>query len=270
MPRTADIKLDDQNMSFLLIGENGTFKTRFFASIPFPVYIFDFDKGVSSLRGAPNIEYNVFKDAPAPRMRAAKMWTPRTNPDEGIYKFGQGWSAFLQKLGDIGESIDAGTCEFKVLGFDSYTSMGDLLMNHILAEDTKFPNKAGNPEIQHWNPFNRMMRNTIDMIVSWPLIKVVTAHVERAENPITGSMEQLPLANAKMQGMLPNFFDEVYFCDVTPKTVDGVKTLQPTLQSVRDGVRKNARSRWNVPTGTPTEWNALYKAIQLATAPTPK
>jgi len=255
MPRASDIKLDDHNMSFLLIGENGSYKTRFLGTMPFEVYVFDFDKGLASVRGAQHIEYDIFKDAP---------WRGKERKELGIYKFGTGWKAFLDRLNAIGELIDKGTCPYKALAIDSYTMMAELLMNHVINSDDKITDKSKNPEIQHWNTFNRSMRNVLDQFTSWPLIKVVTAHIERAENPLTNGIEQLPLANGKMQGLLPNFFDEVYFCDVTTKTEGGQKIPVPTLQTVKDAVRKNARSRWHVPAGTPTEWPALMKALQAA------
>lgn len=253
MPRASDLTIDLGDMSFLLIGEAGSYKTRFFGTMPFPVYVFDFDKGMASNAGAENIEYDVFKDAPV---------GSKGKPDHGIYPFGTGWEKFIAKLNTIGEQMDKGTCPYKALGFDSYTMMADLCLNHVLYKDTNFSDKRGNPQIQHWGTFGRLMRNILDQITSWPGIKVITAHVERATNPLTESMEQLPLANGKMQGLLPTFCDEVYYCEVKQiKQGDKVIT-SPTVVSVKDAVKRSARSRWHVPSGTALSWPAILTALQ--------
>ena len=88
MANAKDVQLTSlDEASFFLIGDSGSGNTPFLAQFP-DIYVFDFDKGMASVRGQ-DVEYDVFKDSPY----KAKV----TFPDRGIYEFGTAWKKFFDK-----------------------------------------------------------------------------------------------------------------------------------------------------------------------------
>lgn len=241
--RTADLKVEGKP-SILLVGDGGTGKTMFLGTCPDP-YIFDFDKGVASLRGIQSVEYDMFKDAP----RGSKVF----DPDNGIYPWGTAWPAFIKRLNEIGEQMDSGTCKYKTLGLDSITTLSDICMNYVLKAD----NHQGNPQIQHWGSQIQLLQSTMDQLTSWDIIRIVTAHIQRNTNDVTQVVEQLPLVTGKLAGKISIYFDEVYYMAV--KT-DGDKRKY-TLVTQSTGMIKSARSRFRVPDGTEALWPAIAKYV---------
>jgi hypothetical protein len=226
MPNTKDLTIDLGKASFLLIGDNGSGKTYFFREMPKP-WVADFDGGVASLRGC-DIEYDMFKDAPPGRKPLASQ--------PGIYKFGDAYPRFLDRLNEIGKQMDEGNCPYQSLGMDSITTLTQICMNAVLARDSK----AGkNPEIQHWGVYMRDMQTLLDQFTSWPLLKVCTAHVERGKNPITEATELLVLANGKQMNKY-------------------------MLVTKKDALYKSARSRWGVPNKTPLSWTEVERQIRIS------
>lgn len=232
--------------SILLIGDSGTHKTWFAGSCPKP-YIFDFDGGMAILRGNDVAEYDTFKDAP--------HGSKTINPEKGIYSYGKAWPAFIKRLNEIGGQMDEGTCPYETLVLDSLTTLSNIAMNYVMASD----NHTGNPQIQHWGSQMQLMEKVLDQFSSWPIIKVVTAHIQRNTNDITQVIEMLPLLTGKLAGKAALYFDDVYFTN-PPKTDKSGKKIF-TLTTESSAMMKQAKSRYGVPTGTETEWAAIKPFI---------
>lgn len=262
MASTADLALNP-TPAILLVGDSGTWKTRFLASAPeilgvspSSVYLFDFDKGASILRGIEGIEYDTFKDVP----RAPTGAKPKAaNPKMGLYEFGSAWPAFIKKLNEIGDLMDKGESPYKLLSFDSLTTLADICMNYVLKSD----GHAGSPQIQHWGSQIQLLSGVMDQLTSWEVIKVVTAHIQRNTNDVTQVVEMLPLVTGKLAGKVSIYFDEVYFTSVTTKNVDRNKFPygQFTLITGNNGMMKQAKSRFGVPEGTSTEFKSVWPYI---------
>lgn len=235
-------KLGD--MSMLVIGDSGTGKTRFIETLPDP-FIFDFDKGTASIRT--DIPYATFKDAP--RGRVAMK-------GRGIYDYGTAWTQFVLKMNEIGKQIDEGTCPYRTLCFDSLTLMSDICMNNILKNDPKV--SGDTPGINHWGAQIRALSQMLDQITSWPGIKYVTAHIQRNTNDLTNVTELLPLVTGKLAGKCSIYFDEVYFALVEGTSKTGYKHI---FQTHSDSIKKQARSRWNVPDGIEQNFDVVARAI---------
>jgi hypothetical protein len=254
MANAKDITSNDGNV--LIIGDGGTWKTRFLGSVP-GIYVFDFDKGMASLRGQ-DVEYDTFKDAgrtvksrtadgkaasydfvePGPKLQAA-----------GIYRYGSAWDAFYKKFLDIAAKIEAGKGP-RAIGFDSLTMMSMCAANKIL-KDTghEFPHQGT------WGAHHDYFKMIFGMATAWPIRFICTAHVQRDENDISKNVEKLPLLVGKLAGLVPVFFDEVWYTEMV-----GGKAIIHTMQ---DASLKQAKSRWNVPDKTPLTWEAMQKYIEL-------
>lgn len=234
-------------LSILVIGDAGSGKTKFIETLPRP-FVFDFDKGMATLAGT-GVPYEIFKDAPKGTKILPFM------KDRGIYEWGTAWPAFVKRLNEIGSSIDAGTCQYDTLCFDSLTTMADLVQNNILRTDNKVK-----MEIQHWGSFLNAMSDIMGQLTSWPLIKYLTAHIMRDTNDLTQATEMLPLISGQMKGKLPVYFDEVYFTEVRGGV--GGKPREFVFRTQSTSIIKQARSRHGVPDGTVQDFKEIAKYIK--------
>lgn len=274
MPNAADIPIDDWT-SFLLIGNKGTHKTHFIGTCPTPAFIFDLDNGMAIHRGRKDIDYQLFKEIP--RCRAGTDGKKKEDliqlldwqkASGGWYEWGTAWPAILAKLNEIGRMMDAGTCPYKTLAFDSLTTLTDLALTYILKGHATPENPSGEFKDgrQMWMPFLHNMSNLFDQFSAWPVVKVLTAHVAKDENLIDGGIvEKLPLVPGQFRGKVGIYFDEVYYTDVKvekdPKD-DKQKKETFYFRCHQDGMIKMAASRkYNLPDGLPTDYREIMKHV---------
>lgn len=248
MANAKDITSESSNI--LIIGDGGTRKTAFLGSVP-GIYIFDFDKGMATVRGR-DIEYGTFKEVP----KGIKV-TPKQTERDGLYEFGHAWPAFFKKLQEIGTLIDQGKGP-KAIGFDSLTMLSMIAVNKILL-DTNQPS----PHQGTWGAHHEYFKTIFGQVTAWPIRVLATAHVHRAENDLTQMTEKLPLLAGKLAGLIGVFFDEVYYTQHEIK--DG--KYNSTLITSQTGMYKQAKTRWGVPNNTETDWRAVEPFFNITTPP---
>lgn len=241
------------NSNILLVGDSGTWKTGFFGTIaealgPGAVYVFDFDHGMATVRGK-DIEYNSFRDA-------AKDRTPRF----GLYKWATGWPEFIKKLNELGSLIDKGQGP-KVIGLDSLTFMSELAMNHVLSVQDKPIAHQGSYGAQQ-----QYIKQVLGELTAWPVRLVATAHIQRDTNDITQVQEKLPLLTGKLAGLISAYFDEVYFTNAEQQA-DGKQKF--TVSTSATPSMRQAKSRWQVPNNTLTDWKEISKFLPALPAASP-
>lgn len=255
MANTKGITSGDANI--LIVGDSGTWKTRFFGTFPpGTVEVADFDKGMASLAGS-DIEYETFKEAAAGQ--PIKPWQAA----HGIYEAGKAWPAFIQWVNKIGDRIDKGSGP-KVIGFDSLSFMSMVAMSKILRDNSwDVPNQGAYGAQQEY------LKRVLNQVSAWPVRLVCTAHIKRDDNLVTGISEKLPLLTGQLAGFISAFFDEVYFTDPVATPAKPAANGQPAQPAKNEVVirtkqtpsMRQAKSRWNVPDGTPLDWNAIKQYL---------
>ncbi len=246
MPKTDEMPASNlSDLAIMLIGEPGSGKTKFLASLPKPIYVFDFDKGIRTLRGETDIEYDLYRDGP--------FGMDKLTGDD-LYKWGHGWDEFMHKL--VSFSKD---CPFNTIALDTVTFAQQLAKN---AARRRHPSQKNGPEameIQHWGEVSNMVGSALDVLISFPCVKVVTAHVKRDVNPLNENVEFVPLIDGNMQGRIAGYFDEVYY---TNRKNSADKTKEEfTLQTKQSGLYKSARTRIGVKDGSPLHFNSIMQAV---------
>ena len=237
---TKDITSASSNI--LLIGDSGTHKTYFLGSVP-GVYVFDFDGGMSILRGR-DITYETFKEVP----KGVK--TTDSMKKLGLFDYGEAWPAFFKKLQEIGALIDTGKGP-KALAFDSLTFLSMIAVSNIL--------KATGHDTPHqgtWGAHHEYFKRIFGQVTAWPVRIIATAHIARMENDLTQVTEKLPLLAGKLAGLIGAFFDEVYYCD-SGVNEKGVQSF--TIKTKAVPQMRQAKSRWGVPDGVDVSWEAVSK-----------
>lgn len=251
MPNTQDEKAS-AFPSILMIGENGTHKTYFIGTMPKP-FMFDFDKTKRVLAGK-NVEFAVFRDAP--------YKSPIVRPDLGIYKYGDAYPRFLDKINEIGKLMERGTCPWLSLAMDSLTFFGNIALSHVLVNSTANNKEAmlagkGSIDPGTWGQQMRLIETVLDQFTSWDIIKIVTAHVQKDENTVLGTMEKLPYVTGKLAGKIGAYFDEIWYAE-TQGTGDKQEFV---LRTNKETVLRQAKSPSGIPDKTPTDWTKVEKYL---------
>lgn len=239
MANAKDIQSGAGNI--LIIGDGGTWKTRFLTSIP-GVYVFDFDKGMASVKGQ-DVEYDTYKDL----ARDIKG-----GPDFekiGLYEFGKSWDAFYKKFQDVMQKVIARDPKApKCIALDSLTMMSFSAVNKILLDTGHAAPHQGT-----WGAHHEYFKTIFSMATALPIRFVCTAHIQRDENQITQTTEKLPLLAGKLAGLVPVFFDEVWY---TEAKGDGI-----VIRTKQSATLKQAKSRDNIKDETPLTWKDIAPLI---------
>lgn len=273
MPSGADISLDE-NTSFLLVGDKGTHKTFFTGTCPQPSYTFDLDNGFAIHQGRADMDFDRFKEVSRCRPGTAgtkeedKIKVTDWQREQGWYEWGTAWTAILDKLNKIGKSMDAGTCKYKTLSFDSLTLLTDAASTYIKKQNATSENPSGEFKDgrQFWGVFLNNMSELFGQFSAWPVTKVLTAHIKRDENLLLGTTEKLPLVSGQFAGKVGVYFDEVYYTEVKvdkdPKDANQKKESF-YFRCHQDGIIKMAASRkLNLPDGLPTDYKAIMEHVR--------
>lgn len=242
MANTKDIT--SANSNIVLIGDSGSHKTWLLGNVP-GIYIFDFDKRLTVLRGR-DVEYDTFKDL-APKIKGGPAMEK-----QGLYEYGHAWDAFWKKCQDLNQDFMRGKGP-KAIGLDSLTFMSMIAVNKILVDTGHDMPHQGT-----WGAHHEYFKTILSMMTAWPCRLIATAHIERKGNDLTGASEKLPNLAGKLAALLPAFFDETYFCET-----EEIKGKQPkfVLRTTMTQVMRQAKSSWGVPDGTPTDWNEISKYL---------
>lgn len=247
MPSTKDLA-DNPYPSILVIGDGGTHKTHFTGSCPRP-FIFDFDKNLTVLRGK-DVDYESFRDLPYGRKN--------DNHDRGLYKWGESYPRFLDRVNEMGVEIDKGNLQHFTFGLDSLTSLSQMVMNYVQKSKGQVEGgRVKTPSIDDYGQQISLLRTVMMQLTEWPVMLVVTAHIHRDTNDHMQSVEYLPLVTGKFASEIAIYFGEVWYTKVTGKG-DKRKFV---LQTESDGMFKQAKSPLGVPDGTETEWSAVEEYL---------
>lgn len=252
MPKTSDMPDTDlTDIAICLIGEPGTGKTKFLGTLPRPLYVFDFDKGMRTLRGEPDIEYDTYRDGP---------YGMDKQTGDDFYEWGKGWIAVMNKLAEFTKK-----CPFKSVAIDTGT-FGQQLAKNFARKRNPSKNGMEAMELQHWGDVGNQMVAMLDLLIMIPnVVKAFNVHVKRDVNPVNENIEFVPLMDGNIQGRLAGFFDEVYY---TNRALNKEKTAEVfTLQTKQSGLYKSARTRIGVPDNSPLHWSTIEKAVREANKP---
>lgn len=219
---TKNIDITNYKLKVLVCGPSGCGKTRFLGTFP-NLYVLDFDKGMLTLRGK-DVEYDIFED-----------------------------------FADVGKKVNelAEDDRFDTIGFDSLSTLSDILMERIQEANASRPDSSravagkslkerklvGDPPTtkEYGFYFNNMKDLLLDVLAIDKNI-VFTSH----EDPLTdGKTNELlgiyPLMLTKLRLRIANYFDESYRMYVEREKNKPVYCLT----TVQDRLHKYVGSRLN-------------------------
>jgi hypothetical protein len=217
---TKDLTPSNLNLNVLIYGKSGTGKTSWAAHFPKP-YIFDFDKGVMSIRGK-DVEYDTYSGKDAYSKFERKLLSFETN------------------------------CPYETIIIDSLTTMQDYCMDRILEI-----NAVKQPRIQDWGALINEIKDVMMRGAKLNKNFIVVAHEQLVQDSQSGVFVVQPLVSGKsLPGQLPLWFDECYRTHVS-RTKDGKASY--VFQTVGDD-KCTAKSRLNVLSNM-EEWSKDGKMV---------
>lgn len=246
MTQTFDVTtLKDGKKSIFILGPPRTHKTRFFASVPKPAWIFDVGNGALSLAtDAKPGEINIlrFGNTVASKIGTTHNRTPNAKPlEDFITEFNKLFDLPPDKLP-------------KTVGIDDLSELANMVMEYVLAKTGKVQ-----PEFQHWGMAQEKIREIIRAGLDLPCHFILIAHDTTDKDELTGIVSIQPMVYGKLAGEIGRFFDDVFYAR-PGKDKDGSPI--PQFLAVPDGMVKTAGSRWNhklmQQKVVPANWQAIY------------
>jgi phage nucleotide-binding protein len=218
-PKTSDLTLSDHKWGILLYGAQGAGKTHFIGTMPKPIFVFDWDGGVVTLRGQSDIDYITIR------------------PDQwGEYeKF---WSTFIVNRKPAvwaGETFHIE--DYATLALDSLTTKVNVLME-LIADKVIMKDrlKLGGYKGAHRADYN--LSQTILGAVARELLAtnrhvVVTAHERLERDEATGAILRIgPSLSPSAFNTIAILLDEIWRL-ASVESKDGYKRVMVTNEEGR-------------------------------------
>jgi hypothetical protein len=256
IPGLEDVGSMDRNLllSVLVYGPIGTWKTRFAASFPGPIMIFDFDGRTASI-------IDLAKDKKISRL-SLHEWVVEGEPQ--AFSTAMYWTrTFKQKL-EAGETLP-----FKTLVYDSLTTCVERAVNMIkrncgVPEDAPLPWSGG-----HWGDVYAAVESLVSKSVALAeYVNVVwTAHEEPLEDKLLGGIRIYPMIGGhKWRDRMPVRFKEIYHSG----TEDGGNGKpSPYLETTSIGLIQ-ARTSFNLPPRIYPDYGEIIRLIEEGWEEAPK
>jgi len=213
MPMTSDIKLDEVSQVILIQGPPGSGKTWLLQTFPPPVYVFDFDGGVDTLRNVEGIEYDTYVDPPSPNQPTA-------------------WAAFVRMLNNFVQQKE-GRIQKGTLAIDSLSSMM-LMLQHYVMQHSKQKNPWARPSLPDWGT---MISNVQELFMEFRCLNMTVA-ITCHEQQTMDEVERTHLITPNVPGRslpsdIPKWCDGVYRLEVTQSPKGELSRVLRTVSTSR-------------------------------------
>jgi hypothetical protein len=216
MPHVSETT-GDHKLKILAYGKAGSGKTSLFRTLPGRKFLYMFDPaGLNSLSADDDITYEEFlidivpmsvntlkgsKDSSSPNYQSMETYSRWENDFQ--MRLDKNWFT------DSSVEIDGVKGGFDVIGFDSLTTLTDIVMDRIL----QLNQRAGkNPELGDYgiltNTLSRIVRNA----AATNCTIFLTAHEQMQQDKLMRSISNEIMVPGQLRVKLPLLFSEIYHC----------------------------------------------------------
>lgn len=193
---------------FFLIGETGGGKTSQFLTLPGRKFIYLFDpSALNTLKGF-DIEYEAFY----PDLLPLGAQSLSKGKSEGAKtRAAQEPTTYLEWEKDFEGKLANGYFDgVDVIGFDSFTTFSDILMDRILWLNGR---PGQQPQQDDWAAQMVSIRNVVRTMTALDKTLFFTGHVDMKQDDQTKRMVNQILLTGQLRSRLPLLFSEIYFCE---------------------------------------------------------
>ena len=189
----------------LLIGQEGAGKTHFIGTMPRPIYIFSFDKGIQTLAGEPGIKAGIFLDD--------NRFSPKAYAE-----FKLTFDKF--KRGDMKyKGADGKEEPYKTIAVDSITALSKFIYDH----EQRLNNTVDKPGgFTVWRNIKTKLQDIVTQSLLMAQYAVFTAIIEPEKDDLTGEVFFKPSCEGGFRDEMGQWMDAVFFLTVD-KTTEGEK-----------------------------------------------
>jgi len=216
MPHVSETT-GDHKLKILAYGKAGSGKTSLFRTIPGRKFLYMFDPaGLNSLSSDDDITFEEFlidivpmsvntlkgsKDSSSPNYQSMETYSRWENDFQ--MRLDKNWFT------DSSVEVDGVKGGFDVIGFDSLTTLTDIVMDRIL----QLNQRAGkNPELGDYgiltNTLSRIVRNA----AATNCTIFLTAHEQTQQDKLMRSISNEIMVPGQLRVKLPLLFSEIYHC----------------------------------------------------------
>lgn len=212
------------NPKILCYGKAGSGKTSLFRTLPGRKFLYMFDPaGLNSLTDKDDIFYEEFLVDTVPMsvntLKGIKdSSSPTYNNMETYVRWENDFQNRLDKnwFSDPTVEIDGVKGGFDVIGFDSLTTLTDIVMDRIL----QLNQRAGkNPELGDYGILTNTLARIVRNAAATNCMIFLTAHEQVQQDKLMRSISNEIMVPGQLKVKLPLLFSEIYHCtaEVDPK-----------------------------------------------------
>lgn len=214
MPYASDLK-QMQNPKFLVYGKAGSGKTTLFRTLPGRKFLYMFDPaGLNSIMPGDDIYYEEFLvDAVPMSVNTLKGVKDSMSPTYSAMETYARWEQDFQNRLDKGwftnpeVEIDGVKGGFDAIGFDSLTTLTDIVMDRIL----QLNQRAGkNPELGDYGILTNTLARIIRNAAATNCILYLTAHEQASQDKLLRTVSNEIMVPGQLKVKLPILFSEIY------------------------------------------------------------
>lgn len=214
----------------MLIGQIGSGKTTQFLTLPGKKFAYLFDaNAILTLQGH-DLDYLEFLPD---RLNAAATTLKGTSDQKSVLK-----SDLYQEFEkDFQSKIASGFFKsYDWLGFDSSTTLLDLLMDRVLTMNNRFGQW---PQQDDYGPQMVGFINLVRAAVSQDIGIFFTAHVETKQDKTSKIVSNVPMMTGRLTAKIPLLFSSVFYTEVE---TDDKKVTRFFLQTKPGDMNKTIRT----------------------------
>lgn len=214
MPHASDLKTM-QNPKILIYGKAGSGKTTLFRTLPGRKFLYMFDPaGLNSIMPGDDITYEEFltdvipmnvntlkgvKDGQSPSYDAMETYSRWENDFQN--RLDKNW------FKDPSVEINGVKGGFDAIGFDSLTTLTDIVMDRIL----QLNQRAGkNPELGDYGILTNTLARIIRNAAATNCILYLTAHEQASQDKLLRTVSNEIMVPGQLKVKLPLLFSEIY------------------------------------------------------------
>lgn len=205
MPNAKDIVRRKEK--FLLIGPTGSGKTTQFLTLPGKKFMYIFDPNALNTIAGHDIDYELYTpDILNMNVVSLTKGVGDKSPSHQVPM------TYVDFERDFESKIASGFFNnYDVLGFDSMTTLADIVMDRVLYLNGRFGKQ---PEQPDWSAQINTIKNIFRTATSIDITFFATAHKELKQDELTKKIEYQIVLPGQLRVKLPLLFSEIYHTEV--------------------------------------------------------
>lgn len=246
MTTTFDVtSLKEGKRSVLIVGRPRTYKTRFLASVPKPLWDYDVGNGALSLA----------TDAKPGEITIHRFVTPKASKIGTVATRNPDMAPMEQFITKFNELYDLPKDKLPAsVAIDDLSELANMSMEYVLAKNSRTA-----PQQSDWGMAQEKIREIVRAGLDLPCHFILIAHEKTEQDATSGKVWSLPAVYGQLAGEIARFFDDVFYAQ-PGKDKDGMPI--PQFITVPKDTIQTAGSRFNFHlsrTGVvPANWQAIY------------